>query len=174
MKFTLLRAKNLIEKIDYATLQHMHELFFFFPTKTQTIYRIQQKLDLACNTVCSSTSIAISGWQHVVQENPCQKHLIFGWIGFIMTFLPSTLSPSFSREAHMWKCSKFCAGGIVMAACSFCLFHQNTMALCLLCSWTCSHHTTGMKPHANKMQSVTMFLACICVVNNVDWIVLHV
>ena len=29
MKFTLLRAKNLTEKTDYATLQHMHELFFF-------------------------------------------------------------------------------------------------------------------------------------------------
>lgn len=33
MKFTLLRAKNLTEKIDYATLQHMHELFFFPPPK---------------------------------------------------------------------------------------------------------------------------------------------
>lgn len=100
MKFTLSRVKNLIEKTDYATLQHMHELSPPTTTKTQTIYRIQQKLDLSCNTVCSSSSIAISGWQHVVQENPCQKHPIFGWIGFIMTFLPSTLSP-FSREAHM-------------------------------------------------------------------------
>lgn len=26
MKFTLLRAKDLIKKTDYATLQHMHEL----------------------------------------------------------------------------------------------------------------------------------------------------
>lgn len=86
-------------------LCHLTTHAWAFPpttTKTQTIYRIQQKLDLSCNTVCSSSSIAISGWQHVVQENPCQKHPIFGWIGFIMTFLPSTLSP-FSREAHMWK-----------------------------------------------------------------------
>lgn len=174
MKFTLLKAKNLIEKTDYATLQHRHELFFFFPTETQTIYRTTKIRPSLQYCLFFNCSIAISASQHVVQENPCQKHLIFGWIELTMTFLPSTLPPSFSREAHMWKWSKFCSGGIVMAACSFCLFHQNTMALSLLHSWTCVHHTTGVEPHVAKMQSVTMFLACICEVNNVNWIVLHV
>lgn len=34
MKFPLLRAKKLIWKTDDATLQHTHDLFFFF-TETQ-------------------------------------------------------------------------------------------------------------------------------------------
>lgn len=152
----------------------MDELFFF-PAETQTIYRTQETSDLACNIICSSTvSTAISAWRHVVQANPCQKHLIFRWIGLTMTLLSSTLTPSFSREACMWKWSKFWVGEIVMAACFFCVFHQNTMALRLLHSWMHIHQITDMEPHTTKMQSVTMFLACICEVNNVDWIVLHV
>lgn len=117
-----------------------------------------------------NSSTTISAWQHIDQENPSQKHLIFGWRGLIVTFLLSILSHSFSREAHIWKWSRVCAGGIIMPACSLCLFHQDTVVLCLPCSWTHIHHT----PRATKMQSVTLFWACTCVVNKVDWTVLQV
>lgn len=117
-----------------------------------------------------NSSTTISAWQHIDQENPHQMHLIFGWVELIMTFLPSILSHSFSRESHIWKWSRFCAGGIVMPACCLCLFHQDTMILCLPHSWTHIHHT----PRVTKMQPVTLFWACTCVVNNVDWTVLQV
>lgn len=127
MKFKLLRAKSLTEKTDYATLQHVHKLFFS-PTETQNT-KIKSSLQYHLFFTCST---APSAWQHAVQENPCQKDLTFVYIGLTITFLPSTLSPSFSGEALMWKGSKFCTDGIIMAACSFSLFDQNTMALCVL------------------------------------------
>lgn len=106
MNFTLLRAKNLGENTDYAILPHMHELFFFF-TETITIYRTQQQKKRSRLQYCLffNCSTAISAWQHVVQENPCQQHLIFGWIGFPCHFC-HLHSPPFSREAHIWKWSK--------------------------------------------------------------------
>lgn len=157
-------VENLTEKTNYATLQHVHELYFF-PLKHRT-----QKSNLAYSIDCSST--AALHLQHSVQEKPCQKHLTFVWIGLTKTFLPSTFFPSISREVK--RKQVFCTGGIIMAACSFCLFDQNTMALCLLHSWTRVLHTAVVESHANEMQSVTMLLACRCAVNNVDWIVLHV
>lgn len=172
MKFTLLRTKNLIEKTD-DTLQHMHDLFFshWNADNLENTAKIRLCLQYCVFFNCS---IVISAWLYVVQDNPCQEHLISGRTVLTTAFLPSTISLPFSREAHTLKWSKICASGIIMAACSFYLFHQNTTNLCVLHGWMRIHHSPGVEHHATKMQSATMFLACICDVDNVDWIVLYI
>lgn len=169
MKFTL-RAKSHREN----RLWHYNTCTIYLLHWDADNLENTTKSDLARNTACSSTAALQFQPGSTLSKTTPARSLYLSRISLTMTFLPLAISPSFSRWAHVLKGGKFSTGGITMVYCCFSYFtrmrHRPVPATEVETypSYNWSEH------HATKMQSVTIFFACICEVDSVDWIVLHI